>query len=158
MLKNSENIAEKHDKCLSMEIPIEQQEINICTQQEEEPNKVENNNTELPREPSVRPKNWGRNRYSYNREFRQNFSREYSRGSRVPEFDQSRYQEPSSVQTVAPMEEHEEEPITPKRKNRNRRSKQTLRLQRLLIQPQSNDGCEWTEDDSDGEVFMSQLT
>ncbi|KAK7899163.1 hypothetical protein WMY93_020016 [Mugilogobius chulae] len=214
---NSETIAEKHDECLSMEIPIKQQEINICTRQEEEPNKVENN-TELPREPSVRPKYWGRNRYHYNREFRQNnFSSEYSRGSQVPEYDQSRYQKRSSFQTVAPIEEHEEEQIIPnsrnryrynnefrrnnysreygrgsqvpefdrshyqerssfqtvapieeqedepiisKRKNGNRRSKQTLRLQRLLIQPQLNDEREWTEDDDDddGEILMSQLT
>ncbi|KAK7940476.1 hypothetical protein WMY93_003802 [Mugilogobius chulae] len=238
---NSDNIAQKLDECVSLEIPIEQQEINICTGQEEKPNKAENN-TEHPREPSVRPKNWGRNRYRYNNEFRENnftseyrrgsqvlevgqsryqerssfqsvapreeqeeefiipnrrsryqpssfqtvapreeqeeepiipnrrnrycynnefrqnnFSRYNSRGSQVPEVDQSRYQERSSVQTVTSMEEQEEELITPKRKNRNRRSKQTLRLQRLLIQPQWNDESESTEDDSDEDILMSQL-
>ncbi|KAK7910088.1 hypothetical protein WMY93_014772 [Mugilogobius chulae] len=214
MPPNLENIAPKNDGCLSLEIPIQQQEINICTGQEES-NKAENKNNEILREPSVRPKCWRGNRYRYNNEFRQNnFSREYRRDSQVPEFHQSRYQRPSSFQTVAPreeqeeepiipnrrnrypynnefrqnnfsreyrgdsqvpefgqsryqrpssfqtvptMEEEDEEPITPKRKNCNRRSKQTLRLQRLLIQPQWNDESESTEDDSDEDILMSQL-
>ncbi|KAK7915544.1 hypothetical protein WMY93_011305 [Mugilogobius chulae] len=108
MSPNSENIEQKH-------------EINICTGREEKPNKAENNNTENPREPSVRPKYWRGNRNSYNGEFRQNnYSSGYSRGSQVPKFDQSRYQEPSSFQTVPPIEEQEEEPIAPNRRNRYR--------------------------------------
>ncbi|KAK7910065.1 hypothetical protein WMY93_014749 [Mugilogobius chulae] len=184
MPPNLENIAPKNDGCLSLEIPIQQQEINICTGQEES-NKAENKNNEILREPSVRPKCWRGNRYRYNNEFRQNnFSREYRRDSQVPEFHQSRYQRPSSFQTVAPREEQEEEPIITNRRNRyqtiiipdcsnnggrgrgahnskkkncNRRSKQTLRLQRLLIQPQWNNESESEEDDSDEDILMSQL-
>ncbi|KAK7891070.1 hypothetical protein WMY93_023033 [Mugilogobius chulae] len=94
---------------------------------------------------------------SFNNEFRQNnFSRGYSRDSQVPKLI-NLVIGTIIIPDCAPIEEQEEEPIAPKRKNRNRRSKQTMRLQRLLIQPQWNDESESTEDDSDEDILMSQL-